>query len=283
LSPNPDIFKADLHCHSIFSDGASTPEELVELAKKIGLQGMALTDHDNYDGLERLEKCQFPVISGAEFSSTFQGQSVHILAYSFNPQAPSLKELVQQQEDKRISRLQQMIERINQQGFAFTLEEVMQLRGERGDRAIGRPHLANLLIKKGFVGSREEAFQKWIGEKGKAFVPSSYPDSEEVIQRIHQAGGVAIVAHPHLLPKGKVKKGVLNLPFDGLEGRYAKMNFSQNESWVKEGKKRGWIVTGGSDFHGANRPDIPFGSSWTDESTFKMLLAKYRSNLANNK
>ncbi len=272
------LFKADLHCHSIFSDGASTPEELVKLAQEIGLQGMALTDHDTFDGLERLEKTGFSIISGAEFSSNFQNNSVHILAYSFDPLASSLKELVKEQEEKRNSRVHQMIARLNELGFPLTLDEVLQLRGERGEHAIGRPHLANLMLQKGYVKSREEAFRTWLGEKGRAYVPSTYPESEEVIERIHQAKGLAILAHPHLLPRGKIRKGVLNLPLDGLEGRYARMRPDQNEPWIREGKKRGWIVTGGSDFHGSHRPDISFGSAWTDESTFKMLLAKYMTN-----
>lgn len=272
------LFRADLHCHSVFSDGANTPEELVKLAQEIGLQGMALTDHDTFDGLESLEKTGFPIISGAEFSSNFQNNSVHILAYSFDPTASSLKELVKEQEEKRNSRVHQMIARLNEMGFPLTLEEVLQLRGERGKHALGRPHLANLMLQKGYVKSREEAFRTWLGEKGRAYVPSTYPESTEVIERIHQSKGLAILAHPHLLPKGKIRKGVLNLPFDGLEGRYARMRPDQNEPWIREGKKRGWIVTGGSDFHGSHRPDIPFGSAWTDEPTFKMLQAKYMTN-----
>jgi len=273
-------FKSDLHCHSIFSDGSNTPEELVEIAKKIGLQGIALTDHDTFDGLERLEKTGFPVISGAEFSSNFKDNSIHILAYSFNPKASSLRELVQEQEEKRHLRMHQILSRLNELGFPMSLEEVLELRGDRGDHAIGRPHLANLMLKKGFVKSREEAFHTWLGEKGKAFVSSTYPESEEVIERIHAAGGLAILAHPHLLPKGSLRKSLLNLPFDGLEGRYARMRPNQNEPWIREGKKRGWIVTGGSDYHGAPRTDITLGNAYTDESTFKMLQAKYNTHKA---
>ena len=228
-------------------------------------------------GLNDLKKPGFQSFLGLNSLPTFK-----TILFTHSPilliLSPPHSKTGQRAGKKRNSRVHQMIARLNELGFPLTLDEVLQLRGERGEHAIGRPHLANLMLQKGYVKSREEAFRTWLGEKGRAYVPSTYPESEEVIERIHQEKGLAILAHPHLLPRGKIRKGVLNLPLDGLEGRYARMRPDQNEPWIREGKKRGWIVTGGSDFHGSHRPDISFGSAWTDESTFKMLLAKYMTN-----
>lgn len=275
-------FRADLHCHSLFSDGSFSPEELVAQAKKNGLDGLALTDHDTFDGFDDLEKAAkqvgLPVISGAEFSTKFLDLSVHVLSYSFDLSDPSLNEFVKNQEQRREQRVLDFLTLLKKEGINLSLEEILTFRGARGAHSIGRPHLANALVKKGYVKTHEEAFKKWIGEKGRCFVSPPSPPIEEVIEKIHQAKGFAILAHPHLLPRRKEIQELLKFPFDGIEGSYGRMRADQNAPWIAEANKREWMITGGSDFHGTHRPDIYLGASWTDEGTFHDLLYRFNRN-----
>ncbi len=273
-------FRADLHCHSTYSDGSYTPEELVALAKELGLDGLALTDHDTFDGLKDLEAAaslvSLPVFSGAEFSSRWGDISLHILAYAFDPENQALKEHTESQKKKREERIEAIIQLLKKHGIFISREEIPKI-----GTTIGRPHLAEALVRRGFVSSRQEAFRIYLGEKGKCFVPAPSPTAEEIIDKIHQAKGVAIIAHPHLFPQKNKLENLFKLPFDGIEGSYAKMGFEQNSIYIKHGKKRDWIITGGSDFHGAIRPDLPLGSSWTDEEVFSNLLYLYKTNKKN--
>lgn len=135
------------------------------------------------------------------------------------------------------------------------------------------------MIKKGYVQSVQEAFHLYIGENKPCYAPGvSKYTVEKTIEKIHEAKGLAVIAHPHLIEDGKIVNALLSMPFDGIEGYYARFSPEQEERWIKVGKRKGWLITGGSDFHGEIKPNNPLGCSWVGEETFNVLYELFRKN-----
>lgn len=273
-------FRADLHCHSTCSDGTVTPEELIKLALSQGLKGLSITDHDTIDAYEFAmpvaEKHQFPLISGVEFSASHAGTSVHILGYSFPLNSPLIKDFCTKHTRRRAQRNQGILDLLTQQGMPLSEADLH-------DRptplhSIGRPHIALAMLKKGYVTSIQDAFNRFIGEGKPCYKSGGYFTAEETIDIIHKAKGLAIIAHPHLMENSPIMKELLKMNFDGLEGYYARLPVEQQKRWVHTAEKKGWLITGGSDFHGEIKPTIPLGCSWVKESTFKILYDHFIKN-----
>lgn len=266
----------DLHCHTTFSDGTFTPEELIDKAKEIGLQGLSITDHDTIsaypDALPYAKKKGIALLAGIEFSTSHQNVSVHMLGYGFALKAKEIADLCLKHKTRRSERNSAIIEKLKKQGMPVELDEAKS-------HTIGRPHIAQAMVKKGYVASVEEAFKKYLGEHRPCYVPGSPISVEETLAVIHQAKGVAIIAHPHLITHKAILKALLKMPFDGIEVCYARFSSEQNQKWQQIAKEKGWIATGGSDFHGSVKPDILLGSSYIGEEAFKPL---YELHLANN-
>jgi predicted metal-dependent phosphoesterase TrpH len=269
LSPT---FRADLHCHSTCSDGSCTPVELVQLAKKNSLQGLAITDHDTVaayrQALPEAQKLEMRLIPGVEFSSHHQGQNVHILGYRFDPDHPAIQKLCHWHETRRKERCRAILERLSTLGHSLRFEDVM---AQTQSNLIGRPHIALAMVKKGIVGSVKEAFQTYLGDGKSAYVPGDSVTVEETLQTLHAAGGVAIIAHPHLIQNKSLVDALLARPFDGIEVYYGRFNADQNRPWAQIAAKRNWLITGGSDFHGSIKPELPLGASWVDKEHFDKL------------
>lgn len=267
-------FKADLHCHSIFSDGTFSPEEIMELAKETGLQGLSITDHDTVNAYERAlpaaKEKNIHLISGIEFSTTHRGSSVHLLGYSFDVNAPSIKELCLKHIERRTRRIEKILHLLKIRGMPLQKEDFSK-ESLVCNHPIGRPHIAQAMIKKGYVNSVQEAFHTYLGEQRLCFVPGESFSVEETIEAIHSAKGFAVIAHPHLIKNEQVTLDLLNMPFDGIEGYYARFFSHQEKRWIKIGERKGWIITGGSDFHGTIKPNNPLGCSWVGDETFKIL------------
>ena len=255
----------DLHTHSIASDGTLTPRELVLLAKKEGLKALALTDHDTIDGLkeayETAKEVNLPFLCGVEISIKFDGPGhFHLLGYFLTPEIKTLDETLSELKKARKRRNESMIEKLRSLGIEITMEELSAIaQGE-----IGRPHFARLLLEKGVVKSMEEAFEKYLKKGAPAYVPKALLTPDEGIRRILESKGVPVLAHPVTLKLDeKALKEYLEklkeLGLRGVEVYYSEHNKYFTNFLLSQASRLGLLVTGGSDFHGANKPDIKLG------------------------
>jgi predicted metal-dependent phosphoesterase TrpH len=255
----------DLHTHSTASDGTFSPKELVILAKKEGLQALALTDHDTTQGLKEAyltaKEVDLPFLCGVEISIKFEGPGhFHLLGYFLQPEIPEIQSTLEILQKARDTRNQKMIEKLQQAGIDITLEELEEIaQGE-----IGRPHIANLLVKKGVVKTFEEAFQKYLKKGALAYVPKALLSPEEAINQIRQAKGIPVLAHPFTLKLSyadlyKYLSWLKDIGLMGVEAYYTEHNQDFTRFLLETAQKLDLIVTGGSDFHGANKPDIKLG------------------------
>ncbi|NGX61152.1 MAG: 5'-3' exoribonuclease [Chlamydiae bacterium] len=264
------MFRADLHCHSTFSDGTDTPEGLIDQAIEIGLSGLSITDHDTLAAYSRAiihaKKRNFPLLPGIEFSAMLKKEPVHILGYGFLLESESIAHLIETHKRRREERNRLILEKLRDLSIRIDEEEIW---GGRG--TVGRPHIARVLVGRGLVDSIEEAFRKYLGDGKVAYVQGTPVSVEETIETIHQGGGKAVIAHPHLLKRSSVIRVLLEMPFDGIEGYYARFPLDQEKRWIHEGEKRGWVITGGSDYHGGNKPQSRLGSSWVGKDVFDAL------------
>ncbi len=265
-------FRADLHCHTTCSDGSDTPAEVLRKAKEAGLRGLSITDHDTIAAytpelFALARDLDIRLLPGIELSSEWQETTVHVLGYNINIHSEEFILFLEELIKRRDSRNEAMIAKLKKKGFDIDVSELAAF----GDRTIGRPHIAQLLLQKGYVSSIQEAFRSYIGEGCSCFAVGIKYTPAEVIQQIHKAGGYAILAHPHFIRKGRILDYLLELPLDGLECYYALMQPWQEKPWVTLAAKRKWIATGGSDYHGSVKPHIPLGCSWVGLEIFHLL------------
>lgn len=267
----------DLHCHSIYSDGTDTVEELFQLAVKNKLSGLSITDHDTINAYE--EACtlvkDYPLklLPGVEISTESEGSSVHLLAYSFSPNDPKMISFMKKQQKAREDRNLQIIANLKEKGMPLELEELKEDIG-----VIGRPHIAEALVREGYVLTQRDAFDLYIAEGQSCFVPGNRPQVEEVIDVVHSMNAFAVLAHPHLIRDNTLTKRLLAMPFDGLEARYANFYPAQEKKWERLADSREWIKTGGSDYHGEIKAHIDLGASWVRDKTFDHLYNRYLEN-----
>lgn len=255
----------DLHVHSNASDGTLTPSEVVQLAKETGLTAMALTDHDTVDGIAEAvaagKKYNIEVISGVELSCAYIAKEIHIVGLFVDcGNARFLAELKRLKET-RSARNEQMAAKCREHGLNITVEELLN---EYPDAVITRAHFASCLLKKGYVSSVKDAFDRYLNDHGPCFVPRYKMPCEETIELIHDAGGVAILAHPILYKLGnseleKLVKYLTGYGLDGIEALYSTYTPSDETLIRKLARENGLLISGGSDFHGANKPHIQLG------------------------
>lgn len=270
-------FRADLHTHTNCSDGTATPTELVREAKQVGLQGLSITDHDTVEAYQeaipiaREEGIQ--LLPGIEFSARLNRLPVHVLGYGFDLQSDSLLAFCEGHIQRRIERNRLILQKLSEHGFSVSEEEVVALCGFSGKRIYGRPHIAQVMVHKGYVRDIRQAFERWIGDRRPCFALGPIFSVSETLDVLHQASGKAVIAHPHLINSKSLIKELLRLPFDGIEGYYAQMLPQQEEQWVRLGREKKWLVTGGSDYHGAIKKQNPLGCSWVGRDVFDALQA----------
>ncbi|MYC26411.1 MAG: PHP domain-containing protein [Nitrospira sp. SB0662_bin_26] len=257
--------RIDLHLHTRFSDGSLTPAEVVDLAHQAGVTAVAITDHDILDGIPHALNAATPldieVIPGVELSSRFHERELHVLGYFVDWQDSTFRDHLAQQRRSRHVRNPQTIERLNALGLELSVEEV---KAKAGSDSIGRPHVAQVLVEKGYVQDTREAFDRYLKEGAPAYVPRTLADTRDVIAWIRNAGGVPVLAHPtwtrcqgeplHRLCACLKEAGLL-----GLEVFYSSHNRRQTSRFLELAKRLDLLVTGGSDFHGAANPDIQVG------------------------
>lgn len=254
----------DLHTHSTASDGSMSPRELVRHAKESGLSAMAITDHDTIDGVEEAldegAKIGIEVIAGVEVSVDFEPE-MHVLGYFFGDSYKNFVPILKRLKISRDERNPKMVEKLRSLGFDITMEEV---RAEAKGNIVARPHMASVLLKKGYVQSIREAFDKYIAEGKPAFVKKEKMSPKECIEAITKAGGIPVMAHPLFLnlPLDELDKLVEDLVKAGLKGietYYVEHTDEDIDNLLKIAAKHNIIPTGGSDFHGTFKPDINIG------------------------
>ncbi len=270
-------FRADLHCHSLYSDGTLSPKELIDLAKEKKLQGLSITDHDTIKGYSQevfsyAQEKGIRLLCGVEISSSLQEQTVHILAYGRGVLEESLQKFLSEVVKKRKKRNEEIVDKLNEHGLKVDVEEIYQLALKNGcaETVIGRPHIANLLVEKGYVKNFQEAFQKYLQDGGLCYVSGMKFSPDEVIGHIHQVKAKAVLAHPHVMSL-RLVDSVLEYPFDGIEAYYGRKLPIEEKKWIKIAKDRNLIATGGSDFHGLIKPHLSLGVSWVGIDTFNLL------------
>lgn len=256
--------QVDLHTHSTASDGTYTPFELVRHAKNKGLQAIALTDHDTTGGLAEAMKAgndlNMEVIPGCELSVEYDGL-MHILGLWVNPDAPVLSTSLKELRDKRNNRNEIMIKKLQDQGIDIRFQEVKKL---AGDASIGRPHISRILMNKGVISSIQEAFDKYIGPTGTAYVPKEKFSPEKAIAMLKQENATVILAHPFSLKvdNENLKKELMRLKdmgLDGVEVYYPEHTKEQTKAYEDMCNELGLLFSGGSDFHGSVKPHIKLG------------------------
>ncbi len=255
----------DLHVHSKYSDGTLTPQELVDLAIYKGLKAIALTDHDTTAGLEEMityaKDKDIEIVPGIELSTEYFGRDIHILGLYINPYHWKFQEHLKTFQDSRVMRNIKMCENLQTEGIDITYDALMDsFKGA----VITRAHYARFLLDKGYVKSMNEAFERYVGDHCKAFVPREKITPAQAVELILESGGIPVLAHPILyhLSDANLNTLVSTLKDAGLMGIEAVYSTyaPSEERYVKRlASKYDLLITGGSDFHGSNKKDIDLG------------------------
>jgi len=257
----------DLHTHSTCSDGTFSPVDLVREAKRAGLTHLSLTDHDTIDGVAEArteaEIQGLSFIGGLEISAEYQPGTLHVLGYGFDEVDAALSERLEYVRRCRAERNPKIAKNLRAMGMDVDMEEV---KAASGHGLVGRPHFAKVLFDKGYVASLQEAFDKYLAKGRPAYVNKVRLSPEESLSVIRKASGVAVLAHPLQLKAGRngelgaVVKWLVDLGLQGMECFYRNHSAEDTEALLALARKHGLIPTGGSDFHGANRPGIRLGT-----------------------
>lgn len=255
----------DLHVHSTFSDGTLTPSQLVSLAVKSNLEAFALTDHDTTDGipeaLEEAKKYDLEVIPGIEFSTEYGGKDIHILGYYINPYDEEFIKTVHEFRDSREIRNRKMCAKLAEMGIDIDYDSFI---AEYPDSVITRAHYAKYMVNHGMIKYIDEAFEKYIGDNCPGFIPREKISPTQAVSLIIANGGIPVLAHPILyrLSDNDLETLVATLKKSGLKGiETIYSTYSQTDERLirKLASKYKLLITGGSDFHGNNKPNLSLG------------------------
>ena len=262
----------DLHIHTTASDGTFTPSEIIALAIKLKLKAIAITDHDTLAGSSEALNSGIPAalefLTGVEISAApppfyRQAGSFHLLGYAIHLDDPELNQTLEKLQLARKNRNPAILKRLNELGISISLEEV---REEAGDVQLGRPHIAQMMIRKGVVSSIDEAFDQFLGTDKPAYVDKYRVQCSKAINAILGAGGIPVLAHPSLLEYesenqlddliGQLKQ----MGIQGVEVYYPRHTADQTHLFAELAQRHDLLMTGGTDFHGSIHPDIEMGS-----------------------
>jgi hypothetical protein len=271
----------DLHVHSSASDGSYPPAEVVRLAKAGGLAAMALTDHDTVEGLPEAVAAGaalgVEVIPGVEISARFPGNTMHILGLAIDYTNGHLDERLAVLKQARAERNPQIIAKLNALGIPLTMEQVNRI---SGGGQVGRPHIARALMEAGYVATIQQAFDIYLRKGGKAYAGKFRFPQEEAIAMIRDVKGVPVLAHPFTLGLGSefaLRSLLLDLKKLGLAGIevfYSEHTPEQEALYLRLARELDLLVTGGSDYHGANKPEIALGRMPSQAKlTYKLVTA----------
>ncbi|HSK26179.1 MAG TPA: PHP domain-containing protein [Jiangellales bacterium] len=273
--------RIDLHTHSRLSDGTDTPAELVRAALRARLDVVALTDHDTYAGWDQAFAAAagtgLTVVPGVEISTVLHGVGVHLLGYLVDPSyGPLAAELALVRGDRR-DRLDTITRRLREAGMELGVEEV--LAQADAEATVGRPHVADAMVARGYVADRSEAFAAWLGEGRPAYAPKYAPGTVEAIRLVRAAGGAVVLAHPWGRSSRRVlaAEGIAALAtagLDGIEVDHEDHSGSDRAALRAIAAGLGLVVTGSSDHHGDGKVDHPLGVNTTAPEEYEDLLAR---------
>lgn len=258
--------RVDLHAHTSVSDGTLSPTALVELAAREGLVALAVTDHDHVGALPEArataERVGVELVPGIELSVESENGELHLLGYLFDERDPRLQARLVELRLARARRGEQIVERLRALGVEITLDDLLAEVGSAAT-SLGRPHVARALMRKGLVGSVQDAFDRYLAEGRPAYVPKARLTPREAIALLHGAGGLAVLAHPVTIPLESREPAIRSLTalgLDGVEVVHSKHDASTRAELARLAEELGLVATGGSDFHGENKPDVRLGS-----------------------
>ena len=282
--------KIDLHIHSTASDGTLSPSEILNMAQRLNLGAISITDHDTIDGAKEALAIGIPpslkFLTGVEISAnplpafSYPG-SFHILGYGINIDDTQLTHTLVRLQEARKNRNPRIIELMNRMGFDLSLDEI---RKDCGECQLGRPHIAKQMVKKGFVQSLSEAFDSYLATGQPAYVDKYRIDCDRAIEVILDAGGIPVLAHPVLLNINDdvLEKLIICLKEKGLKGieaYYPEQLPDLITRYTEMAERHGLLITGGTDFHGSIKPEIKMGSGRGNFSVPYELYEKLISNL----
>ena len=255
----------DLHIHTNASDGTDAPAEAVEKARTLGLEAIALTDHDTVSGVAEAvragEQLGVEVVPGIEVSSDYRDNNIHVLGYFIDPEADALRQVMDWIRVERIARNEYVVNKMADDGFDISMEE---LRRMYPDAVLGRPHMAEFLVKKGYVSSIREGFARYLGEGKKYYLPKRRISLARAVDTILASGGLAVLAHPlqYRYPLEEVVEMIeyaRSLGVKALECYYSEHS-PEDERWLlARAEEYGLGVSGGSDYHGTRKTHIAMG------------------------
>jgi predicted metal-dependent phosphoesterase TrpH len=253
----------DLHTHTTHSDGSASPEELIARASSKGARSIAITDHDTVDAFAEAQAAadRFGIefVPGIEISADFSPGTMHILGYCVDDASEALKEKLSTLKHAREKRNPEIARRLEALGFDISYDEVARL---AANNVVGRPHFAGVLVKKGYVRNIQEAFDKLLKKGAPAYVEKMRLSPADSIELIHQAGGVAVLAHPYQLKLpsyeavNDLAAELAALGLDGIEANYSRHSTAERSTYSEIARRHHLLVTGGSDYHGSYKPDI---------------------------
>ena len=266
---------ADLHLHTHFSDGTFSPEELTGHAQRLGFAALALTDHDSVEGCERAAaacaKVQMDFIPGAELTAEHEDTEVHILGYFLDTKNKVLLDRIAKFQAVRQSRINEMCAALNRLGIPLKAESVFAL---ANCKSPGRPHVARALVKEKLIGNLDEAFEKYLKKGRPAWVPKTKMSALESVELIHQAGGLAVMAHPGLNRTDDIIPALVEAGLDGIECFHTKHSTVMAERYLEIAEKYHLLVTGGSDCHGFSKKQPLIGTVRLPYEHVEKLKAK---------
>jgi len=252
---------ADLHLHTVYSDGTYTPEALIKASQKAGLACIAVADHDTVSGivpvLEAAKSKDIEILPAIELTSEYLGLEIHLLGYLIDYKNKSLIRELEALKKNRVERIYKIIDKLGSIGLTLNAEKVFAL-GQLG--TVGRLHIARAMVKEGLVSSVAEAFTRYIGDRCPAYVLGFRLSPQQAIKLIKEAGGVPVLAHPYTLNRDELIRELIQYGVMGLEAYYPEHTRRRTNNYLGLAREYNLLVTGGSDCHGDAKPEVKIGS-----------------------
>jgi len=267
----------DLHLHTTASDGRCAPPELAARAAAAGVTVMAVTDHDTTAGINEARDAArahgIEVVAGIEITAIEEGRDVHVLGYFIDPANVQLSGFLERQRAQRVARVKVVGDRLAQLGMPIDIMPLIARAREEGGRSVGRPQIARAMIAAGYVADSREAFDKWLATGRPAFVPRAGAPPEDVINRIHAAGGLASLAHPGQTGIDTRISALCDAGLDAIEAYHSDHDPAMRDRYLDMARRHNLLVTGGSDYHGDPAHGLSPGSVTLPPEEWERLSA----------
>lgn len=261
----------DLHTHSTASDGSEPPGKVIELASAAGLGAVAITDHDTLEGIPEAraaaERIGIELVPGVELSLRYDGSGMHLVVLWLEPGDGPLQDQLHGLQSGRGERNERIVDRLRDAGFDIAIEEVLE---EAGTGSVGRPHIAAVMMAKGYVPDIRTAFDGWLGAGKPAYVGRERLEPHQAIALARESGAVPVLAHPHTLAltsasaMAELLTHLEQAGLIGLEAYYGSYRRHEREGYADLARRFGLVPSGGSDFHGRYKPELQIGSGYGD-------------------